>query len=138
MAAAFFRSFRHRSDAALVCEPRHPSWFTARAEDLFERHQVSRIAADPAHVPAAATPGAKAAWPYWRWHGAPRMYYSDYSNQALQALARQVQTYRRNPHAPWLIFDNTAHGFAVANAARLQNLLSAQTNRASQQEHTHA
>ncbi|MEO6518893.1 MAG: DUF72 domain-containing protein [Pseudoxanthomonas sp.] len=138
VAAAFFRSFRRRSDAALVCEPRHPSWFTARAEDLFERHQVSRIAADPARVPAAATPGAKTAWPYWRWHGAPRMYYSAYSSQALQVLARQVQTYRMNPRAPWLILDNTAHGFAVANAASLQNLLSAKTNRASQQEETHA
>ncbi len=138
VAAAFFRSFRHRSDAALVCEPRHPSWFTDRAEDLFERHQVSRIAADPARVPAAATPGAEAAWPYWRWHGAPRMYYSDYSDQALQALAHQVQTYRNSPHAPLVIFDNTAHGFAVANAASLHNLLSAKTKPASQQEHSHA
>jgi hypothetical protein len=24
----------------------------------------------------------------------------------------------------WVIFDNTAHGFAIANAARLQDILS--------------
>ncbi len=138
VAAAFFRSFRNRSDAALVCEPRHLSWFSAKADDLFQRYQVSQIEADPPRAPAAGTPQAEADWPYWRWHGAPRMYYSNYSDQALHALARQVQAYRNSQRAPWVIFDNTAHGFAVANAASLQDLLTAKATPVSTQGHMNA
>src|SRR5690606_3126706 len=50
-AAAFFAMFRRRSDAPLACEPRHASWFTPRAEDLFACHGVSRVGADPPRVP---------------------------------------------------------------------------------------
>ena len=121
-ASAFFRSFRNRSDAGLVCEPRHASWFSARADDLFQRHGISRLGADPARVPEAAHPSAEPPWPYWRWHGSPRMYYSCYAEEALAGLASQVEPLRNMPTAPWVIFDNTAHGFAVANAARFQEL----------------
>ena len=51
------------------------------------------------------------------------MYYSDYTEDALQELANSVSGFRKAPLAPWVIFDNTAHGFAAANAARLQSLL---------------
>ena len=50
------------------------------------------------------------------------MYYSDYDDAALDVLAAQVR-HARGPR--WVIFDNTAHGFAVANAARLQERLHA-------------
>ena len=124
-ASAFFRAFRTRSNAALVFEPRHSSWFTAKADPLFERFAVSRVAADPARVDGADKPNPKPHWPYWRWHGSPRMYYSAYSEEALQALAVEVQRSRKAPITPWVIFDNTAHDFAVANAARFQELLKA-------------
>lgn len=120
-ASAFFRAFRHRCQAPLACEPRHASWFTAQAEALLVRYAVSRVAADPAPVPEAATPAADPAWRYWRWHGSPRMYYSAYSDAALRELAQRVMPGRRA--ATWVIFDNTAQGFAVADAARLQALL---------------
>jgi len=121
-AAGFFRALRRRSDVPLVCEPRHASWFTDAAEALFQRYGVSRAGADPARVADAAHPGGAPSWHYWRWHGSPRIYYSDYDDAALNALAAQVRQ-RRGPR--WVIFDNTAHGFAVANAARLQELLRA-------------
>lgn len=121
-ASSFFRALRRRSGVPLVCEPRHASWFTDTADALLLRYGVSRLGADPARVPAAAQPGGAPTWRYWRWHGAPRMYYSDYDDAALEALAAQVR-HARGPR--WVIFDNTAHGFAVANAARLQERLHA-------------
>lgn len=121
-ASSFLRALRRRSGVPLVCEPRHASWFTDTADALLLRHGVSRLGADPARVPAAAQPGGAPTWRYWRWHGAPRMYYSDYDDAALDGLAAQVR-HARGPR--WVIFDNTAHGFAVANAARLQERLHA-------------
>ncbi len=123
-ASAFFRAFRNRSNVPLVFEPRHPSWFTARAEPLFERFEISRVTADPA-VEGAGRPNFTPYWPYWRWHGSPRMYYSAYSEEALSALAVEVRQSRTAPIARWVIFDNTAHDFAVTNAARFQELLKA-------------
>jgi len=120
--AVFLGMFGRRSQAPLVCEPRHGSWFTPRASELLARHGVSRAAADPARVPAAATPSPASPWAYWRWHGAPRMYYSDYPEAALAGLATAAAA-RLPPAGAWVIFDNTAHGHAVANAARLQALL---------------
>lgn len=126
-ASTFFRVFRNRSDAPLACEPRHASWFTARADDLFARFALSRVAADPARVPEAGRPGADPPWPYWRWHGSPRMYYSAYSDAALAELASLVDRAGSAPNPPWVIFDNTAHGHAIADAARLQDLFDAGT-----------
>lgn len=123
VASGFLRAFRHRTDAALACEPRHASWFTAKAMALFEKHQVSLVRADPPIVAAQSLPFDTPAWPYWRWHGSPRMYYSEYSTGRLQSLADAVTASKRSAVRPWVIFDNTAHGFAVTDALRLQDMV---------------
>ncbi|WP_174273717.1 DUF72 domain-containing protein, partial [Sphingomonas bacterium] len=61
---------------AMVCEPRHPSWFTAEADALLAGHRIARVAADPALVPAAADPGGWRGLTYRRLHGSPRIYWS--------------------------------------------------------------
>lgn len=124
-AATFFRLLRRRTALPLACEPRHASWFTPAAAALLERYAVGRAAADPARLPAAAIPAADPAWPYFRWHGSPRMYYSGYTEPALQALADEVRAWARSRQRPWVIFDNTAHGLAAHDALRLQELLAA-------------
>jgi uncharacterized protein YecE (DUF72 family) len=50
------------------------------------------------------------------------MYYSSYEPAALQALAAQLEQATRARRPAWCIFDNTAHGHAMADAARLQAL----------------
>lgn len=120
--AAFLQMLRRRTAVAVVCEPRHLSWFEAEAEALLQRHDVARAAVDPALVAAAALPAAAAGWRYWRWHGSPRMYYSAYGDDALADLAATAGADRAGGTS-WVIFDNTAQGFAVGNALHLQALL---------------
>ncbi len=123
-AAAFFRSFRSRTDLPLVCEPRHPSWFGAQASAMLTRYRIDRVGADPAPVAEGAVPQAGHRLAYWRLHGAPRTYYSAYQDIALKTLAGEVR--QRAPGIrPWVMFDNTAHGFATENALRLVELLGA-------------
>jgi len=123
-ASAFFRMVRARTQVAMVCEPRHASWFEAPVASIFERYGVDRVGADPARVAEAGQPlGRRLA--YWRLHGAPRIYYSQYDDAALQTGANDLRAAAALGLAPWVIFDNTAHGFALADAARLQDLLNA-------------
>jgi uncharacterized protein YecE (DUF72 family) len=122
--STFFAMLRRRTDVAIACEPRHVSWFDANAESIFERHAFNRVAADPALCVEAARPSNHGEWRYWRWHGSPRMYYSDYPETALNELAMQAIGDARPRITRWIIFDNTAHGHATTNAARLQDLLS--------------
>jgi uncharacterized protein YecE (DUF72 family) len=120
VAEPFFGHLRALWPEAIVCEPRHPSWFEAGADALLVAHRIARVAADPARHPAAATPGG---WPglrYWRLHGSPRVYWSAYDEAALKALAGDI---RAADVETWCVFDNTASGAAAANALTLQNLL---------------
>ena len=104
-------------------EPRHASWFTAAADRLLRSFAIARVAADPPKgSPAAATPGGARHLHYYRLHGAPRTYYSPYTDADLTHL---TQTLRATPPTTslWVIFDNTALGHATANALHLSRLL---------------
>jgi uncharacterized protein YecE (DUF72 family) len=85
---------------------------------------VARVAADPPRAAIGAVPGGDVEWRYWRWHGSPEVYSSDYPEARLQALADEIARIGAGRDA-WVIFDNTAQGHAIANARRLQDLLAA-------------
>jgi uncharacterized protein YecE (DUF72 family) len=128
LADRFFAMVRRRCTVGVTCEPRHASWFGPAADRLWTRYAIARAAADPAPVPAAARPApaaSAAGWSYWRWHGAPRMYYSAYEEDDLRHLARALVREAHAPAPAWCILDNTAHGHAMADAARLQDIVAA-------------
>jgi uncharacterized protein YecE (DUF72 family) len=72
----FFAALRKRFNGAVVCEPRHPSWFTEEVERVFIDFQVARAAVDPGVVPQASDPGGWDGLIYHRLHGSPKQYYS--------------------------------------------------------------
>jgi uncharacterized protein YecE (DUF72 family) len=119
---AFFTQLRARFPTArIACEPRHASWFSPKADTVWERFDVSRVGADPAPLgEAQAHPAGAARWRYWRMHGSPRMYYSDYGDAALDALDAQLRGLKGER---WVLFDNTAHGHSISDAVRLQSRL---------------
>ncbi len=123
VAGTFFRQLRSVFDVPIACEPRHASWFDSRVDAVWARHEVARVAADPAVPEGAGAPGGAGPWHYFRLHGAPRMYYSAYDDDRLSALADQLLAFARHRRPAWCLFDNTAHSHAVENAARLQDLL---------------
>jgi len=124
VAETFFADLKARSPAQLACEPRNASWFTPEADALLIKHEVARVAADPAKFESAARPGG---WPelrYWRLHGSPVMYRSSYSDRighyAEQLLASDDET--------WCIFDNTASSAAMADALALDQAISSRSS----------
>jgi uncharacterized protein YecE (DUF72 family) len=119
--ADFFHDLRARFEGDIACEPRHRSWFTDEVDHLLAELRITRVAADPAVVPRAGEPGG---WPglrYHRLHGSPRMYYSAYGRDALDALARRLAD---DDGRGWCIFDNTAEGAATHDAMILADTLS--------------
>lgn len=122
-AETFFATFRSRYTGFAVFEPRHVSWQTAEAQALLMELRIGQVAADPSPLPNGDVPGA---WPgirYYRLHGSPRIYYSNYEKPWLEDLARTLHP-QADGVPTWCIFDNTASGAATANALELQRMTS--------------
>jgi uncharacterized protein YecE (DUF72 family) len=118
VATQFFKRLRSRFAGQVACEPRHESWFTLQAARLLASHQIARVAADPAIVPAVSEIGGGKKTAYYRLHGSPRIYYSSYSEEYLESLAHKLLSHDGADHI-WCIFDNTALGAATENAMNL-------------------
>jgi uncharacterized protein YecE (DUF72 family) len=122
-AEEFFETLRGLHDGPVGCEPRHASWFGPTADRLLRRYRVARVAADPARVPAAAEPGGDPGLVYYRLHGSPRIYWSDYEPERIASLAERLRAAAAPGVERWCIFDNTTLGAATGNALALARLL---------------
>ena len=122
VAHRFFALLRSLHASMVVCEPRHPTWFSQEADALLVRYAVARVAADPPLAPGAAMP---AGWPgliYIRLHGSPRTYWYRYDAACIARLADRLKCTPPSVDA-WCVFDNTAAGTALENAIELGALL---------------
>ena len=118
--SSFFRMLRKRHDGDVVCEPRHPTWFTAAATAVLMKHRIARVAADPPKGHTTCEPGGYPGVVYFRLHGSPRTYFTPYEQPFLMAIAERVAEY----DVPgWVVFDNTGSGAAFENAVRMRDLL---------------
>lgn len=114
--SAFLQHLRQAAPGDIVCEPRHPTWFSPDIDGLLTDLRIARVAADPAPVPQAAEPGGWRGLTYYRLHGSPRIYHSAYRPDALDALAARLDAGAPDGLPNWVIFDNTA-AFAAAGDA---------------------
>jgi uncharacterized protein YecE (DUF72 family) len=119
VANTFFRDLGARIDTDIVLEPRHASWFAPGVDDWLAQRHIARVAADPARFAGAGKRGGWNKLAYYRWHGSPRIYYSDYGAAALKALKRRLEDDRARGFSAWCIFDNTTSGAALGNALTL-------------------
>lgn len=122
VAGRFFEALRMLYRGCVVCEPRHVSWSGYEAGDLLAKHSVGRvlteIPADGADVWRDATPQIPL---YVRLHGTPRKYYSSYSGEDLDRLARFLAGHEGRRR--YVIFDNTAGPAGVRNALELRRMV---------------
>lgn len=130
LARRFFYQLRALHDGAVVCEPRHPSWFAGTAGRALVEHRIARVAADPAPTAAGGEPGGHDEVTYYRLHGTPQMYHSSYPKPFLHGLATRLLGARGSAPA-WVIFDNTAAGAAAANALALAREVARLSSRSS-------
>jgi uncharacterized protein YecE (DUF72 family) len=122
VAARFFELLRGDYDGFLVCEPRHETWFSGRADSLLVRFKVGRVAADPPPTVGAEVAGGWMGIVYYRLHGAPRKYWSKYDGEYIGALGHAMRSVPPSIDV-WCVFDNTASGAALENAWELDKVL---------------
>ena len=120
--ASAFGLLRQTFACAIVCEPRHQTWNSNEVDEFLIGTGVARAAVDPALYPQALVPGGDKHTCYYRLHGSPDMYYSDYDDGRLEDYARLISDQQQNSEV-WCIFDNTALGHATINALKMQRLL---------------
>ncbi len=118
----FLETVRALYGGPLVCEPRHETWFSPSASELLVCYRVARVATDPAILEIGKRPGAWDGIVYFRLHGSPRKYWSRYSEEYIDVLARTVSEQSASADT-WCIFDNTASGAALENALELYGRL---------------
>ncbi len=116
VAERWFEMLRGRFAGAVVCEPRHASWFGEEGERLLVRWKVARVAADPAVVAGAGAPGGWGGLVYFRLHGSPQIYHSAYSPERIVEIAETLVRRAEEGKDAWCIFDNTASGAAASDA----------------------
>jgi uncharacterized protein YecE (DUF72 family) len=115
----FLTGLAASTEARLVCEPRHSSWFEPMPDAVLENLGIARVAADPAIVPAAAKPGGWRGLSYWRLHGSPRTYRSSYDDGRLDLYAAMLREEQLAGRPAWCMFDNTAGSAALGDALGL-------------------
>ena len=117
---AFFSELRSLYEGFAVCEPRNASWFADDASALLQAFRIGRVVADPALNEGASEAGGWRGITYFRLHGAPRIYYSRYSDEVVAAVAERLS--QDAARERWCIFDNTASGAATENALDLARI----------------
>lgn len=118
VARRFFRGLRALSNVPIVCEPRHPTWFTPSAGNVLSGMGVGYVDADPA-VAAIPADVEGAGIVYLRMHGSPVVYHSTYPDEVIGQLHDRIMDAVDAGRHAWCIFDNTASGAAVPNALSL-------------------
>jgi uncharacterized protein YecE (DUF72 family) len=122
-ARRFFAAMRRESSQPIACEPRHRSWFTASADEIFAQFALTRVLADPIPSGCEVNSQLSSGFSYMRLHGSPRMYYSSYSTAELQSRRTLLMSTHSGACSSWCIFDNTAAGAAWMDAQGMQRLL---------------
>lgn len=119
----FFEILRKHFSGMIAFEPRHKTWIEKPALLLQEQFRLTKVFADPEPCPLPQDQDLNFRHGcYFRLHGSPEIYKSNYEPTFLSTVFQQVQT-RSTAHKPaWCIFDNTTFGYATLNALQMQKL----------------
>ena len=100
-----------------------PPWLDKTVFTLLERHGAAYVVMSGAHLPCVLR--ATSEMVYVRWHGPSHdhLYAGSYSEDDLHWWAERLREWESAGHAVGGDFNNDEHGYAVANAQRLTELL---------------
>lgn len=102
-----------------VVEFRHVSWWRKEVISALQKANVIFCGVSYPGLINSAITGLPTV--YYRFHGVPKLYYSDYDETFIRDIARQLSG--TNATEAFVYFNNTAAGAAIENAKYLQYLV---------------
>jgi uncharacterized protein YecE (DUF72 family) len=111
------------SETRQAFEFRHNSWFASEVFQALERYGFSLCISDSPHLPSIET--VTADFIYLRFHGSQSLYGSKYSEGELRRWAQKVGTWLKQGKSVYAYFNNDLSGYAIENARRLHEILTA-------------
>lgn len=113
----FYKTIRERFHGAIALEARNLSWMSEDSMALMQEYGVSKVDADPEKCPGKLNFEFPEKIKYYRLHGSPEIYKSDYDQNYLNELFKKISA--QHAGDVWCIFDNTAYGHATNNAVTI-------------------
>ena len=103
-----------------IVEFRNASWWSEEVFDRLKSHQISFCGMSHPSLPE--TPVSTTDTLYYRFHGVPHLYSSQYNVQKLDQLVHALAGTNSEEKKAYVYFNNTADGHAVTNAKQLQEI----------------
>ena len=107
---------------SFVVEVRHDSWLQNDSLNLMAQYNMGIVISQSGGF-FPYTEMVTATNVYIRFHGPRELYASGYSDESLHYYAQKIKAWVAEGHAVWAFFNNDIHGYAFADAQRLQQLL---------------
>ncbi len=110
----FYKTIRDHFNGVIALEARNLTWMSEESIKLMKKYNVSKVIADPEVCPNFIESEIS----YYRLHGSPEIYKSDYPQSYLDNLYEEMKKLDKEV---WCIFDNTTFGYATQNAVTIIN-----------------
>lgn len=107
-----YKTIRKKFKGPMVLEARNTGWLSDESLELIKKYNISKVTADPEKCPGDVPGEIK----YYRLHGSPLIYKSDYDQEYLEELFVEMSAHDGDV---WCIFDNTQFGHATNNAVTI-------------------
>jgi uncharacterized protein YecE (DUF72 family) len=105
-------------DKKMFVEFRHPSWYTDQALKDIEKKEIKMVTVSMKGLPFRLPEGGDV---YIRMHGDVNGYATDYSEERLNELGKNIV--QGNYHSVYVYFNNDYHGYAPKNALFLKSIV---------------
>ena len=107
-----------------VIEFRDESWWRVSVYEELSKHNISFCGMSHPHLPDKIISNSKII--YYRFHGSPKLYYSQYKRKFIEHIAEQIHLEKKITQA-YLYFNNTADIGAIRNAKYMQGIVRRET-----------
>jgi uncharacterized protein YecE (DUF72 family) len=107
---------------SFVMEVRHDSWLQNDSLNLMAAHNLGIVISQSGGF-FPYTEMVTATNVYIRFHGPHELYASGYSDESLHEYAQKIKAWVAEGCTVWAFFNNDIHGYAFADAQRLQQLV---------------
>ena len=107
-----------------VIEFRDESWWKISVYKELSKHNISFCGLSHPHLPDKVINNTNIV--YYRFHGSPKLYYSQYKRKFIEQVADQIHAQKKITKA-YLYFNNTAAIGAIRNAQYLQKIVRRET-----------